>query len=175
MATFGSVWGLVKKGCPEELLARLHALMDAADPAIGTRELRGGLWLSVLAEACLTAGRIAEGLSAVREALTESEKTESRWYAAELNRLEGELLLASKEPDESLAEASFRKAIAIARGQGARSLELRAATSLAQFLARQGRREEARAVLGPIYDWFTEGFDTADLIAAKALLEQFAP
>ena len=144
--------------------------MDAADPAIGTRELRSGPWLSVLAEGCLAAGRIAEGLSAVREALAETEETEAHWNAAELNRLEGELLLASKEPDESRAEASFRNAIAIARGQGARSLELRAATSLARLLARQGRREEARAVLAPIYDWFTEGFDTADLKEAKGLL-----
>jgi tetratricopeptide (TPR) repeat protein len=168
--TVGSGWGLVKKGCAEEGLARLHALVDGADPAIGARLFRGR-WLSVLAEACLAAGRIREGLSAVREGLAETEETEARMHAAELNRLEGELLLASREPDESKAEASFRKAIAIARGQGARSFELRAAMRLARLFARQGRREEAHALLAPVYDWFTEGFDTADLQAAKALLD----
>ena len=81
-------------------------------------------------------------------------------------------MLATKEPDESGAEASFRKAIAITRGQGAKSFELRAATSLAGLLAHQGRREEARALLAPVYGWFTEGFDTADLKEAKGLLNE---
>jgi predicted ATPase len=112
-----------------------------------------------------------EGLSAVREALAELEETEARYIEAELNRLEGELVLAAEAPDESGAEAAFRKALAIAQGQGAKSFELRAATSLARLLARQGRRKEARALLAPIYDWFTEGFETADLKAAKALLD----
>jgi predicted ATPase len=126
--------------------------------------------LARFADACLLAGWIEEGLSAVRDALTETEETEVRWYDAELNRLEGELLLASEDPDESRAEASFRKALDIARGQQAKSWELRAATNLARLLARQGRREEARALLAPIYGWFTEGFDTADLEEAKGLL-----
>ena len=107
----------------------------------------------------------------MREALAETEKTEVRWYEAELNRLEGELVLASAEPDASAAEASFRKAIARARGQDAKAWELRAATSLARRLARQGKREEARGLLAPIYGWFTEGFDTPDLKEAKALLD----
>jgi predicted ATPase len=92
----------------------------------------------------------------------------------ELNRLEGELVLASAAPDENGAEASFRKAIALARRRDAKPWELRAATSLARLLARQGRREEARGLLAPIYGWFTEGFDTADLKAAKALLAELA-
>jgi predicted ATPase len=94
--------------------------------------------------------------------------------ALELNRLEGELFLASQEPDEMRAVASFRKAIAIARRQLAKSWELRAATSLARLVARQGEPAEAHALLAPVYGWFTEGFDTADLIAAKALLQQLA-
>jgi predicted ATPase len=110
----------------------------------------------------------------VRKGLAEVEETEARVSEAELNRLEGDLLLASKEPDEKRAAASFRKAIAVARGQGARSFELRAATSLARLLARQGRRAEARDLLAPIYGWFTEGFDTSDLKDAKALLDQLA-
>jgi predicted ATPase len=107
----------------------------------------------------------------VAEALGETEETAARYYEAELNRLEGELLLPSKEPDESQAEASFRKGIAIARGQGAKSFEVRAATSLARLLASQGRREEAHALLAPVYGWFTEGFGTKDLKEAKALLD----
>jgi predicted ATPase len=129
-------------------------------------------WLALLAEACLETGRIGEGLSAIREALAEVEETAARCYEAELNRLEGELLLASNEPDESGAEASFRKAIGVARAQTAKSWELRAATSLARLLVRQGKREEAHALLAPIYGWFTEGFDTADLKEAKTLLDK---
>jgi tetratricopeptide (TPR) repeat protein len=160
-----SGWALVKGGRAAEGLARLRSGIDAyrRTPA----RLARPLLLARFADACLVAGCIEEGLSAVRDALTETEETEVRWYDAELNRLEGELLLASERPDESRA---FQKALDIARGQQAKSWELRAATSLARLLARQGRREEARALLAPIYGWFTEGFDTADLIAAKALL-----
>jgi predicted ATPase len=129
--------------------------------------------LPVLAEACLAAGRAEEGLSAVREALTETEKTQVPFYEGELNRLEGELVLLA-EPDESGAEALFRKALALASPQQAKSWELRAAVSLARLLAHQGRREEARALLAPIYGWFTEGFDTLDLKQAKSLLDQLA-
>jgi predicted ATPase len=166
-------WALVKEGQTEKGVSRLHAGLQAYRTPGG--KVRGPHWLALLAEACLAAGRIEDGLSAVREALVETEETEARYYEAELNRLEGELLLASKTPDESRAEASFRKAIAVASAQQAKSWELRAATSLASLLARQGRREEAQALLAPVYGWFTEGFDTADLIAAKALLEQLAP
>jgi predicted ATPase len=108
---------------------------------------------------------------AVREALAEVVETAAGDYEAEINRLEGELRLAANEPDQGAAEAAFRKAIAVARGQGAKSFELRAATSLARLLARRGRREDAHALLAPVYGWFTEGFDTADLKEAKALLD----
>jgi predicted ATPase len=161
-------WALVKTGQKEEGVAQLRSGLDAYR-AMDIRVYRPP-FLALLAEACLEAGRIDEGLSAVRKALGEAEETEARWYEAELNRIEGELLLASKEPGESRTEASFHKAIAIAREQGAKSFELRAATSLAGLLAHQGRREEARALLAPIYGWFTEGFDTADLKEAKGLL-----
>jgi predicted ATPase len=165
-----SGWALVKKGYPEKGLARLRAAMDA-DPATGTR-LANSYWLALLAEACLETGRIEEGLSSVHEALAVVEQTEARNHEAELNRLEGELLLVSKEPDETRAEASFRNVVAIARAQQAKSWELRASASLARLLARQGRREEARDLLAPIYGWFTEGFDTADLKEAKGLRDE---
>ncbi len=164
-----SGWALVKKGYAERGLARLRAAMDA-DPAIGTREMNS-IFLVLLADACLETGRIEEGLSAVRAAIAETKEIAARPWEAELNRLEGELLLVSKQPDETRAEASFRNAAAIARSCQAKSWELRAAASLARLLAHQGRREEARALLAPIYGWFTEGFDTADLKAARSLLE----
>jgi tetratricopeptide (TPR) repeat protein len=165
-----SGWALVKTGHPGEGLRQLSAGIDACR-AMGAR-LLNVYSLPVLAEACLAAARVEEGLSAVREALDEAVETEVRFYEGEINRLEGELVLVSAAPDESAAEASFRKAIALARRRDAKPWELRAATSLARLLARQGRREEARGLLTPIYGWFTEGFDTADLKEAKALLDE---
>jgi predicted ATPase len=161
-------WALVKNGRAEEGFAQLRAGLDAC-PAIWQWRI---LFLPVFAEASLQADRTEEGISAVHEMLTEVEATESGYFEAQLYRLEGELQLSSEQPDESGAEDSFRNAIAIARGQGARSFELRGATSLARLLTRQGRRDEAHALLAPVYGWFTEGFDTKDLKEAKALLEE---
>ena len=165
-------WALVKQGQAEEGLPRLRAGLDAGR-ATGSK-VRGPQWLALLAEAYLEVGRIEEGISAVREALAEVEETAARYYEPELDRLEGELVLASNEPDESGAEASFRKAITIARAQQAKAFELRAALSLARLWRRQGRRDAARDLLAPVYGWFTEGFDTADLMDAKALLDKFS-
>lgn len=166
MVPFG--WALVKAGQAEEGLARLRSAIDSYRASAGAPPWR----LSLLADACLKAGRIEEGLSAVREALAEAEATATRYYEVEMYRLKGELLLAAGEPEKERAEASFRKAIATACTQQSKSFELRAATSLARLLARQGKREEARAQLAPIYGWFTEGFDTLDLKQAKALLDE---
>jgi predicted ATPase len=96
------------------------------------------------------------------------------YYEAELHRLEGELRLRCDAADEQRAEASFRRALEIARAQKAKSWELRAATSLARLWGERGRRTEARDLLAPVYAWFTEGFDTADLKDAKALLAELA-
>ncbi len=95
-----------------------------------------------------------------------------RSFEAELNRLTGELLLISDPKAQPAADAYFRKAIEIAKAQSAKSWELRATMSLARLLDRQGKRDEARAMLAEIYNWFTEGFDTRDLKDAKALLEE---
>ena len=124
-----------------------------------------------LADAYLTARRPAEGLAAVDEAIAGADQLQIRFYEAEVHRLKGELLLLAGAP-ESDAEASMRRAIAIAQRQDAKSWELRAATSLARLLRKQGRGDEARELLAPVYNWFTEGFDTADLRDAKALLDQ---
>ena len=93
---------------------------------------------------------------------------------AELHRLRGDLMCRLPRPDPDGAERSFRAALSIAREQGTKGFELRAATSLARLLRDHGRREEARQLLAPVYDWFTEGFDTADLKDAKALLAELA-
>ena len=100
------------------------------------------------------------------------ETAKERWCEAEVNRIAGEIVLLSLEPDAAKAEAHFERALAIARGQKAKSWELRAATSMARLWRDQGRRDEARDLLAPIYNWFTEGFDTRDLKEAKVLLDE---
>jgi predicted ATPase len=130
--------------------------------------------LSLSAEAYGQAGEPEAGLTVPAEALMLAVETEERWWEAELYRLKGVLLLQRPIPEILLAEACFQRALAMARGQQARSLELRAATSLSRLWQQQGKWDAARELLAPIYDWFTEGFDTPDLQEAKALLEELA-
>jgi predicted ATPase len=129
--------------------------------------------LALLAEVHGDLGRPAEGLEVVQEGLDHAAQTGERFYEAELHRLRGELLLRSPGGEAS-AEGCFLRAIELARSQGAKSWELRAATSLARLWADEGKRAQADALLAPVYGWFTEGFDTADLKEAKALLEGLA-
>ena len=131
-------------------------------------------FLSLLARACSKIGQPHEGLTVIGEALERARTTGERVWEAELGRLEGELRLASDPDDVAEATECFRRAIEIARRQAARSWELRAASSLARLLVAAGRRDEARRTLAGVYDWFTEGFDTADLGEAKALLGDLA-
>jgi predicted ATPase len=102
------------------------------------------------------------------------DQTDCRYYEAELHRIRGELLLIQSVPAEEQTEASFQKALTIARRQSAKSWELRAAMSLSRLWQRQGKRDEAGKLLAEIYGWFTEGFDTVDLKNAKALLDELA-
>ena len=111
------------------------------------------------------------GLTALAEALTLAETTGERWYESEIYRLKGELLLQGSSENSTEAKTCFHHALDIARNQQAKSLELRAAMSLARLWQQQGKRQEAHDLLAPVYGWFTEGFDTADLMDAKALLE----
>jgi predicted ATPase len=147
-------------------------------------------FLALLAEVYGKAGLAEEGLTALAEALTVADQSGERFYEAELYRLKGELTLRTGEkakrgngekaqiPDlraqilgpEGEAEACFLKAIEIAQKQQAKSLELRASTSLARLWQQQGKRAEAHRMLSAVYNWFTEGFDTKDLQEAKALL-----
>ena len=109
---------------------------------------------------------------ALEEALEAAQTREEHLYESEVYRLKGELLLQQSTAQQGEAEERFQQALAVARCQQAKSLELRAAMSLARLWQRQGKRAEARELLAPIYGWFTEGFDTADLQEAKALLEE---
>ena len=129
-------------------------------------------YLALLAEALALAGKIEEGLAALDEALAKVAVSGAKGWDAEIHRLRGELTGRLPDPDPAKVEDSFRTAVAIAREQGTRGYELRAGTSLARLWAEQGRRGEARDLLAPVYAWFTEGFDTADLKEAKALLDE---
>jgi predicted ATPase len=131
-------------------------------------------FLSFLADAYGKAGQSMEGLQVLAKALTLIEKNRGRWDKAELHRLKGELLLAQSPDNQAEATACFHHALDIARNQQAKSLELRAATSLARLWQQQGKRQEAHDLLAPVYRWFTEGFDTADLQDAKVMLNDLS-
>jgi predicted ATPase len=144
--------------------------------AVGS-ELWRPYFLASLAQAYGEAGQAEEGLTALAEALATVARTGERWWEAEVYRVQGELFLqqaADRGHQAEEAEACFQQALAITRHQQAKSLELRAATSLARLWQRQGKRTEAYDLLAPIYGWFTEGFETADLQEAKALLAALA-
>jgi predicted ATPase len=161
---------LVKQRRPStEELAQLHQELAAYWAAGG--ELEQTYWLALLAEAHGTVGQAEEGLGLLREALVVVEKSGAHYWEAELYRLQGDLLLHQTVPDAQHAEACFCQALATARRQQAKSLELRAAMSLARLWQRQGKRAAACRMLAEVYGWFTEGFDTADLQEAGALLD----
>jgi predicted ATPase len=129
-------------------------------------------FLALLAEAYGQAGQPEAGLTVLTEALSLVAKTEERWWEAELYRLQGTLLCQRSRLDVDQAEACFQQALGVARRQQAKALELRATLSLARLWQGQGKRVAAYQLLAESYRWFTEGFDTADLQEAKALLEE---
>ncbi len=137
-------------------------------------ELTRPYFLCLLADACIKAGRVDDGLSALNEALAAADAHENRSYEAETYRLKGELLLKQDQSNAAEAQSCFQRATEIARKQSAKSWELRATMSLARLLAKQGRRDKASVMLADIYNWFTEGFDTADLKDANALLDEMS-
>jgi predicted ATPase len=169
---------LARVGRVDEGIAHMRQGL-AAVRATGT-ELSQPYHLALLAEAYGHGGQIEAGIGALEEALVAADQHAERLYEAELQRLKGELLrhtgmgATGRSPLEIEAEACFQKARDIARCQGAKALERRAALSLSRLRQRQGQRAEARELLVPVYGWFTEGFDTADLREAKALLEELS-
>jgi class 3 adenylate cyclase/predicted ATPase len=169
-ATIFVGWAQAEQGQGSEGIAQIQQGL-ATRQAIGL-ELSQPAFLTMLAEAYERVGQPAEGLAVLGDALTRVDKTRERWREAELHRLKGELLLALSPENQTDAEACFQQALAIARHQSAKSLELRAATSLARLWQQQGKRAEALQLLRDVYGWFTEGFDTADLQEARALLEE---
>ena len=165
-------WADAQRGEATTGIARISDGM-AAREATGSR-VWTPLFLTLLAEALALAGKIEEGLVALDDALATAAVSGAKGWDAEIHRLRGELTAGLPYPDPAKAEDSFRTALAIAREQGTRGYELRAATSLARLWGEQGRRGEARELLTPLYDWFTEGFQTADLKVAAALLAELA-
>jgi predicted ATPase len=131
-------------------------------------------YLSHLARAYAELGQFEDASRSIGEAMTAIETTNERWCEAEVNRISGEIALKSPNPDVAKAEVYFKRALAVALQQEAKSWELRAAMSMARLWRDQGKRDEARELLAPVYGWFTEGFDTRDLKEAKSLLEELA-
>jgi adenylate cyclase len=182
-------WMQTEWGQAETGLANIQAGLKGWQTSLGTRDMFSQV-LVLLAQTCAKVGQTEQGLNAIAQALVQIEETGERFLEAEAYRIKGELLpkvegrglvLSEGEgmKDEANcrleAEACFLQAIEIARCQQAKSWELRAAMSLARLWQQSGRDEEARSMLADIYNWFSEGFDTPDLQAAKALLEELTP
>jgi class 3 adenylate cyclase len=156
-------WALMQSGSGDEGLAELRSCIGRYGATSWTML---GLFRAMLAEAELLSGNFEQA----EEALTGTEEVGNRWWWAEFLRLRGDLHRSGSVRDKAAAEQSYREAMAVARGQQAKALELRAATGLVQLWRDEGRPYEARDLLAPIYGWFTEGLDTPDLVEAKALL-----
>jgi predicted ATPase len=172
LATAMHGWALSEQGHSVDGIAQIRDGLSAL-ARTGDRLYRL-YFAAILGEALGKIGQLDEGLSALDEAIDGACWSGMSHWNAELQRCKGELLLATSDVDQAAAEACFRRAIDIAQSQSARSLELRASTSLARLLAEHGRRAQARDLLAPIYGWFTEGFETADLKYAKALLDELS-
>jgi predicted ATPase len=169
LANFVRGAAMAGQGRSEEGIAQMQ---DASRASGNT--LRRPALLIRFAEAFMEEGRLDDGLRALAEALAIAEKNEDRQDEPEKHLVKGELLLRQDHSYAPEAQNCFQRAIEIARQQSAKSYELRATMSNARLLVREGRRDEARTMLAEIYNWFTEGFDTADLKDAKALLDELA-
>jgi predicted ATPase len=162
-------WALIHQGQVQAGVVQIEQGLTA-HRATGA-ELNRPYLLALLAHAYGTIGKSEAGLTVLAEALAYVEHTGERYYEAEIHRLKGVLLLQQSSENSTEAESCFHHAIAIAQNQSTKSWELRATTSLARLWQQQGKRQEAYALLAPVYNWFTEGFDTLDLQEAKALLD----
>jgi class 3 adenylate cyclase/predicted ATPase len=177
-SSFWAAWGMMQQGCIFGLTGKTSDAVQTIATGVTAMRSTGTtmwmpVWLSNLAAASAKLGQFDDAERLIREAVTAMETTKERWYAAEVYRIAGEIALLS-EPDVAKGAAHIARALAIARHQQAKSWELRAATSMARLWHDQGRRQQAHDLLAPVHSWFTEGFDTLDLIQAKRLLDQTA-
>jgi adenylate cyclase len=166
-------WALIAKGLLQEGIAKMNSALDAVQATGGG--VMFAYFQSQLAEAYARAGHLDQGMIALTQAQTFLDKSGERWWQSELHRIKGELAIRRARPlsdDRPQAEECFQRALTVSRAQSAKSLELRAATSLARLWQKDGKQNEAQRMLSEIYGSFSEGFDTADLRDAKVLLEQ---
>jgi predicted ATPase len=178
-ALFWKSGGIMLQGCVRAQTGKASDSVQTITASITAWRSTGAtafmpLTLSYLARAYTTIDQFDDAWCSIDEAMTAVETTKERWWEPEINRWAGEIALKSPERDGAKAQAYFERALAVARAQQAKSWELRAAMSMARLWRDQGKRDEARELLAPVYGWFTEGFDTLDLREAKALLEELA-
>lgn len=178
-ASFRQATGMAKQGCATALAGKAAEAVEVLTTGIAAlRSTRSTifmpLYLSHLALAYADLGQSSDALRCAGEAIDVMQTTKERWCEAEVYRIAGEIELISEERDELKAQGHFERALAVARGQTAKSLELRAAMSMTRLWCNQGKRQQAHDLLAPIFGWFTEGFDTADLKLAKTLLDGLA-
>jgi predicted ATPase len=176
---FWKAIGMTRQGCILALTGKASDAVQMITAAITAYRSTGSILdtpsqLSDLARAYAELGKFDDARRCIGEAMTAVETTKERWCEAEVNRIAGEIALLSPEPDAAEAETYFDSALAVARQQQAKSWELRAAMSMARLWRDQGKRDEARGLLAPVYGWFTEGFETLDLKEAKALLDELS-
>lgn len=172
IGTLMHAWCLTMQGHPEEGITQMRQFFS--NKPVGSFYAIRPWHYAMFVEAYGAAGQTREGLSQVAEALALVEKSGFRFYEADLHRLHGELLLKQSAPNTAGAETCLQQAVDMAKSQQAKSLELRAAIGLSRLWCQQNKTVEAHKLLTEIYDWFTEGFDTADLKEAKALLEDLS-
>jgi predicted ATPase len=178
-ALFWKAGGMALQGCALTLTGKASDAVHMITSAITAFRSMGitlfvPLYLSHVARAYADLGKIDDAWRCIGEAMTAVGTTKERWCEADIHRIAGEIALLSSEPDAAEAEAYFDRALAVAREQEAKSWELRAAMSMARLWRAQGKRQQARDLLAPVYSWFTEGFDTLDLKEARALLDALA-
>jgi predicted ATPase len=178
-AFFWKAFGMMNQGYVRALTGRASDAVHTITAGITAWRSVGSTmfvpcYLSKLAKTYAYIGQFDEAWRSIGEAATTVETTTERWCEAELHRTAGEIALMLPEADAAKAESYFERALAVARQQEAKSWELRASTSLARLWRDQGKVQQARELLAPVYGWFTEGFDTRDLKEAKVLLEELA-
>jgi predicted ATPase len=176
---FWGAWGMMQRGCLLALTGKASDAVETITSGVTAMRSTGTtmwmpLWLLSLARADAEVGQFDNATRSIGEAMAAVETAKEKWCEAEVDRIAGEIALLSPEPDLAKAEAYFERALKVARAQQAKSWELRAAMSMARLWRDQGKRNEARDLLAPVYSWFTEGFDTCDLKEAKALLGALA-